>query len=238
MPRQRFDGRARAAILALTLGWLLGARAAAGQADLEWHDVAWAGGSIDVALVRPAPEDATPRPVVFALPWGSGSVQLVETFVASYWLTEPARRGYYVVAPAVRGSGLASTADEIVQAIFAWMDSELSYDRDRVALVGASNGGLGIFFAALSQPERFGALMGLPGQYRGDPADLAALAGKPIRLVAGELDDTWSEGARATAEALDSLGIPAESLIARGQGHVLRLDPRVLMDWIDRALAR
>ena len=206
--------------------------------SIEWNDVAWSGGTLNVALVRPAQEGPGPHPVIFALPWGSGTAQLVETFVASYWLTEPARRGYYVVAPEVRGSTLAGTADQVIPAIFEWMDSELSYDASRVALVGASNGGRGIFFAALAEPDRFRALLGLPGQYRGDPATLTPLAGKPIRFLAGELDQAWVAGAEETVAALESQGIESELLIARGQGHVLRLDPRSLLDWIDEALGR
>ena len=206
--------------------------------SIEWAQVPWAQGTVNVALVRPVNEAAGPHPVVFALPWGSGSADLVEGFIQSYWLTEPAARGYYVVAPEVRGSTLDATSDEIIPAIFDWMESELSFDASKVALVGASNGGRGAFFAALSQPDRFHALVGLPGLYRGPPADLAVLAGKPIWFMVGEFDDDWLTGTEATIAALQSQGITAELNVIPGQGHVLSLSDTALLDWIDAALRR
>ena len=203
---------------------------------MEWHEVEWSAGRVNVALVRPAEEGSMEHPVIFALPWGSGSSQLVETFVSSYWLTEPSRRGYYVVAPEIRGPTLANTADWIIPAIFEWMDSELSYDASRVALVGASNGGRGLFLAAVAQPERFQALLALPGQFSGEASELAVLKGKPIRLLVGQFDEGWVESGQETLDALRSQGVEAEFLIARGQGHVLRLNPSELADWIDGAL--
>ena len=209
----------------------------ASQASVvEWHQVPWTQGTLNVALVRPQNEGSAPHPVIFALPWGSGSAQLVESFIQSYWLTEPAARGYYVVAPEVRGSSLADTAGDVIPAIFQWMEEALSLDADRVALVGASNGGRGIFFAALSQPDRFRALIGLPGQYSGDSANLAVLAGKPIWLIVGEADESWLAGTDATVSALAAQGITAEVTVAPGQGHVMSLDPSRLLDWIDAAL--
>ena len=202
------------------------------QPTIEWNRVPWAQGTLNVALVRPQEEGSGDHPVIFALPWGSGSAELVQTFVQSYWLTEPALRDYYVVSPEVRGSSLVDTAEDVIPAIFEWMEDELSFDPDRVALVGASNGGFGIFFAALSQPDRFRALVGLPGQYSGDPANLAVLSGKPIWLIVGELDESWVAGSEATIAALESQGISAELEVAGGQGHVMALDPRVLLDWI------
>ena len=234
-----------AAALSVTLTSLGAALAqpATGQAQpiaprIEWNEIAWSGGALDVALVRPSAGTVGPHPVVFALPWGGGTADLVETFVRSYWLTEPSARGYYVVSPEVRGSTLAHTAAEIIPAIFAWMDQELDYDEGRVALVGASNGGSGAFFAALSQPQRFHALMALPGQYGGDATDLAVLAGKPIYFLVGQRDEAWGQMTDRTRAALESQGIASALWVAPGQGHVLRLDPRGLLDWIDRSLNR
>lgn len=206
---------------------------------LEWSTVPWSGGSLNVALVRPAAgATSSPHPVLLALPWGGGTADLVETFVASYWLTEPATRGYYVVAPEVRGSSLQGTADEVLAALFAWMDDTLDYDPERVALVGASNGGRGAFFAALAQPERFAAIMTLPGHYGGPAEDLAVLAETPIYFLVGSQDERWIELTDATRAALGAQGIPSGLWVAPGQGHVLRISPQPLLDWIDSALGR
>ncbi len=205
---------------------------------IEWNSVATPLGSLNVALVRPADEGTQNHPVILALPWGSGSDELVESFVGRYWLTEPAARGYYVVSPEVYGPSLEADATELIPAVFAWMESELTIDASQVVIVGASNGGRGLFFAALSRPDRFKALLGLPGMYQGDPSQLGGLVGKPIRLIVGEFDAAWLSGTEETAAALESQGINPEVHVAESQGHVLSLDPKELLDWIDAALGR
>ena len=204
-----------------------------------WYDVTGAEGTtVRVAVLRPPDAGGGPHPVIFALPWGGGTEDLVLSFLSSYWADEPAQRGYYVVSAAVRGSSLDDLADELIPAIFELMDAELNYDRGQVALVGASNGGRGIFHAALAYPERFRTLVGLPGQYSGDGADLADLAGKQVRLLVGEQDAGWVASGQATATALEAQGIDTSFEIVVGQGHVLSLNAASLMNGIDLALGR
>lgn len=194
---------------------------------------------INVALLEPdSAVGSGPHPVVLALPWGAGTADLVLGLVQTYWDTEAPSRGYYVVAPEVLGSSLATTAGELIPALFRWMDEELDYDRDRVVLTGASNGGRGVFFSAVAQPERFAALVGMPGRYEGDGSDLAPLAEVPVWLLVGEFDDGWVEAAESTRNALEAAGMDVTLDVVQGQGHVLRLDQAFLMDWIDDALSR
>ncbi len=208
------------------------------SSDVEWQEVASALGTINVALVRPDPGTPGPHPVVFALPWGSGTRDLVLGLVGSYWDTAAPARGYYVVAPEVLGTSLAENADEVIPAIFAWMEQELDFDPDAVVLTGASNGGRGAFFAAVQQPERFSAILGMPGYYPGSDEDLAVLAGKPIWLMAGQFDTGWVASATATADALEALGIDVRLDVLPGQDHVLSVGQSTLMDWVDDALGR
>jgi pimeloyl-ACP methyl ester carboxylesterase len=205
---------------------------------VDWHPIEWSGGTTNVAVLSPQEVGAGPHPVVFALPWGSGSANLVMSFLEAYWSHEPGRRGYYVVAPEVTGPTLADIGDELLPAIFSWMDAELPYDPSQVALVGASNGGRGMFHAALSQPERFRALIGLPGEYSGEPQNLTALAGKPVWLLVGEFDGGWVEASQSTAAALEAAGAKVTLDIVPAQEHVLLLSSTELMDWIDGALGR
>ncbi len=194
---------------------------------------------INVALVEPGSGAGSgPHPVVLALPWGGGTADLVLGLVQTYWDTEAPARGYYVVAPEVLGSSLATTADELIPDLFAWMDRELDYDPDRVVLTGASNGGRGVFFSAVANPQRFAALIGMPGRYEGDGTDLAPLAGVPVWLLVGQFDDGWVQAAESTQGALEAAGVDVTLDVVQGQGHVLRLDQALLMDWIDGALAR
>ena len=44
--------------------------------------------------------------------------------------------------------------------------------------------------------------------------------------------------AAATVAALASQGIAAELEVVAGEDHVIALDPRDLLDWIDQALGR
>ena len=203
-----------------------------------WVEVPWSGGVVRVAVIPPAANTSGPHPVIFALPWGSGSEALVEGFLASYWSLLPSLRGYYVVSPAVRGSTLEDTADEFISAIFDWMDQEIDYHPSQVALVGASNGGRGMFHAAIAYPDRFKTLVGLPGQYSGDPAALSVLLGKRVWLMVGEFDDGWVEASEATVAALESQGVETIFNIVPGQGHVLSLDPGALLIGLEDALGR
>ncbi len=86
--------------LLYTLGvsiWLAGcgggdiglASVLADQRQVEWWPVAWRGGHVDVALVHPDPEAGPgPHAVIFALPWGNGSVNEVMDMLFTYWIDE------------------------------------------------------------------------------------------------------------------------------------------------------
>ena len=204
---------------------------------LEWWPAPWRGGFVDVALVHPDPEAGPgPYPVIFALPWGSGSVNEVMDMVFSYWIDPAPPRGYFIVSPQVIGSSLEQNAHDVIPAIFDWMDGRIPYDPTRVALVGASNGGRGVFFSAVEHPDRFAALLGMPGRYEGDGSDLDVLAGKPVLLLVGELDEGWLQESQNTKGFLDAIGAEATLDVLPGQGHILVLNMEAVMDWIDEAL--
>jgi hypothetical protein len=84
-------------------------------------------------------------------------------------------------------------------------------------------------------PDRFTTMVGLPGSYPGDASDLSALTGKQIRLLIGELDTGWVDGSENTFASMQELGICATLEVMDGQGNVLALGPRDLMDGIDQA---
>ncbi len=126
----------------------------------------------------------------------------------------------------------------MLPAIFSWMDENLSYDQDRVVATGASNGGIGLFFAGISAPDRFAGYLGMPGEYAGAAAELAGLAGKPVWLTVGELDTEWRELTDATSQKLESVGAQVVVDIIAGQEHVLTISQRLLMDWVDGVVGR
>ena len=124
-------------------------------------------------------------------------------------------------------------------ALLGWIDRELDADMDQIALVGASNGGRGAFYAADAQPPGyFAALMGLPGILDASATGADALIGTPVWLLVGEFDAGWLEASRETVETLTGRGVDATLTVVNEQEHVLLLSSNELMDWIDQALGR
>lgn len=174
-------------------------------------------------------------PAILALPPGDGSAEMVKAALA-LWGREASGRGYVVVAPEIQGARLEGEAADLVPALFAWLDRSVSYDRARVALAGVSNGGLGVFFAAAAHPDRFRALLALPGGFAGPPEKLEPLKGKPVRIVVGERDEEWRVLADRTKAALEKAGARCRVDVRKGEGHFLKLEAKELLDWIERSM--
>ncbi len=185
------------------------------------------------------PDNYSPNttwPVVFTLPPGDGSAAMVDRNLELYWDTAPKIRGYIVIAPQVFGPDLADDPPDMLPAIFAWMDENISYDAGRVILAGASNGGRGVILAALAEPTRFRAIIAMPGEFSGDTDQLSTLATKPVWLLVGENDTTWRAFADTLKASLDEAGALTELSIEAGQGHIMTIDQDRLLDWIEAAL--
>ena len=208
------------------------------QADYEWVSITYGTGiEVDVAIFKPESySDSGNHPLILALPWGRGTPDLTLGMVDAYWGREASRRGYVVVAPSIRGSSLATEADEFLPALFSWLDENVSYDPSRVVAAGASAGGIGVFHVLASAPARFAAAIAMPGGYSGPVEALEPFAPKPVWLMVGEMDSGWHARTEATRTTLEAAGITPRVNMIRGQGHVLRVDPSMLMDWLDEAL--
>ena len=208
-------------------------------ADFEWVEVAYgAGTGVDVAVFKPESySDSGSHPLILALPWGGGTPELALGMVDAYWNREASRRGYVVIAPSILGSSLATEAAQFLPALFSWLDEHVSYDPKRVVVAGASNGGRGVFHALTADPKRFAAAIAMPGSYSGPSDRLEPFAGKPVWLMVGEMDQRWRASTESTRAALEAAGITPRVNLIRGQGHVLRMDDRILMDWLDEVLA-
>ena len=248
-PRRIAFGRSVAGLFAVSLAIAgasggptpspdLGDPESAESADYEWVEITYGNGTaVDVAVFKPDNySDSGKHPLILALPWGAGAPDLTLGMVDAYWNREASRRGYVVVAPSILGSSLATEAEEFIPKLFAWLDEHVSYDSERVVVVGASNGGRGAFHVLSSDPARFAAVIAMPGNYTGPPEALEAFAGKPVWLMVGEMDRGWHESTEATRVTLEAAGVTPRVNMIRGQGHVLRLDDRILMDWLDEVL--
>jgi predicted peptidase len=208
------------------------------SADYEWVEITYGGRTqVDVAVFKPESySDSGDHPLILALPWGAGTPDLTLGMVDAYWNREASRRGYVVVAPSIRGSSLATEADDFIPALFSWLDENVSYDAERVVVVGASNGGIGVFHSLASDPTRFAAAIAMPGRYSGPTEKLEPFAGKPVWLMVGEMDRGWHAATEEARVTLEAAGVTPRVNMIRGQGHVLRLDDRILMDWLDDVL--
>jgi len=208
-------------------------------ADFEWVEVTYGAGiRVDVAVFKPESySDSGRHPLILALPWGGGTPELALGMVDAYWNREAPLRGYVVIAPSILGSSLRTEATEFIPALFSWLDEHVSYDRERVVVVGASNGGRGVFHVLATDPQRFAAVIAMPGSYSGPAEMLEPFAGKPVWLMVGEMDQAWHASTEATRVTLEAAGITPRVNLIRGQGHVLRVDDRMLMDWLDEVLA-
>ena len=171
-------------------------------------------------------------PVIFALPPGPGDPGMVDAILNNYWKDEGDRRGYIMVSPTILGRSLETKGTDVLNAVFAWMDENLHYDKQRVTLAGQSNGGLGAFFVARMQPERFQSIVVVPGAF-GAEGSLDMLRGKPIWLLVGELDTQWVRLSERTRHLLMLGGAEPKLTIVPGQGHVFRYPPDVLYYWIE-----
>ena len=188
-----------------------------------------------MAVITPAiwtPD--TELPVIFALPPGAGDMNMVNAFLGNYWSREADRRGYIIVSPAVVGRSLEDTAREVLDAVFNWMDGNVSYDDERMAIVGQSNGGLGAFHVARVRPDWFTSIVVMPGGY-GGLGDLDMLAGKPILLTVGEQDTSWVQLTQNTRDLLLLAGALPEIDVVAGAGHVFPYPPEDLFNWIERS---
>ena len=199
--------------------------------DVEWVNVPFSADEVvNVAVLRP---EGPPKGAIMVFPWGSGLSELVLSLMDSYWDEAALQAGYVIMGVEVFGPGLETLAGPLVPDLFAYLDVTYPTASDNVILTGASNGGQGVFFAALAVPSRVGGIIAMPGAYVDDPAALTALAGVPTRLMVGELDTPWVELANSTLAALQGAGVPATLEVVPGQDHVLTLPQQDLVDWIE-----
>jgi predicted esterase len=193
------------------------------------------GMRFSMAVITPAIwTPNTPLPVIFALPPGGGDMSMVNAFLRNYWLEEADRRGYIIVSPAVLGRSLEDTAGEVLDAAFRWLDGNVSYDYERMALVGQSNGGLGAFHVVRERPEWFTSVVVMPGGYGGQ-GDLDMLAGKPVLLTVGEQDTSWVQLSQNTRDLLLLADAHPEIDVVPGGGHVFPYPPEDLFNWIEQS---
>lgn len=174
-------------------------------------------------------------PLLLALPPGPGSPEMVNVALAT-WERETWSKGWVLVVPQVLGPTLEAEAEKMIPAIFETVSKNYSFDKGRVVLAGASNGGLGAFHAAVAHPDRFKAILVMPGGWEGAPEKLKPLKGRKVRLMVGEKDAGWKELSESTHAALKDAGADSTLEVLPGQEHVLKIEPKKLFEWMQNSV--
>lgn len=196
---------------------------------LEWVTLTTAlQEPINIAVIRPA---VAARGVVVAFPWGRGDSDLLLGLIDSYWDDAAPAAGYAVVGVEVYGPGMSEGGEYVMAAVLDWIDANFVGAAHDIVLTGASAGGIGVFHAALTVPDRAGGIIAMPGRYTGDES-LASLAGVPVWMMVGEDDGSWVSGSESTARRLEEAGARVTLDIVAGQGHVLIVPQDMLVEWI------
>jgi predicted peptidase len=189
----------------------------------------------NLTYILPNGYDKTKKyPLVLALPWGKGGASEVGGILSTYWENEGYKRGYIIVSPALLGPTLEKDGAAFGAALFKFLDTEVSYDKDKVYLAGSSNGGYGLFFLILAMPERFRAAIAMPGFLKTNQG-IEKLKGKSFWIIAGEKEAAVGiKGASDTHKSLEKSGAKSQLNMLKDQGHVLKINPKELFDWFDK----
>jgi pimeloyl-ACP methyl ester carboxylesterase len=182
------------------------------------------GSELGFALLLPEGfNPAQTYPVLFALPPGPQSRDMVEAGLSSYWAPGAAGRDWIVVSPIAPGGRLFFRgAEQLLPEFLEAIKEQLPVEGDRFHLAGISNGGISAFRIAIQQPELFHSMVVLPGF----PADqdfsmLDRLLEMPVTMYVGEFDSGWVQEMSETQRELKRLQVNSILEIVPGNGHFI-----------------
>jgi pimeloyl-ACP methyl ester carboxylesterase len=141
-------------------------------------------------LYIPQQRPAGPLPVLVFLHGSAGNFKTY-TWV---WSRLAEREGLVIIAPSFGfGNWRYAESVDVVSRALADAATQVELDPNRVYLAGLSNGGLGVSYLALAQPERFRGLIFLSPVMRDkiidDSAFLEKWRGRPVLVITGEEDE-------------------------------------------------
>lgn len=118
------------------------------------------------------------------------------------------------------GSSIAEVEAVVMQALES-VQKEYKIDKDRIILVGFSQGGWATYQLAIRQPSRFRAIVPMAGRFEGDMEKMAGKAnldGLRAYIMVGS-DDDELDGNRRAAKALKRAGATVELVEYEETGH-------------------
>lgn len=193
-----------------------------------WRSVKVNGTTVRYAVtVPPGFRRGEKRNVLLAFPPGGQTADLVEVGMRAYWSKEGAARGWVVISPAAPSGGLFYARPvAFIEAFRTAAQSDVGVVAGDVALGGISNGGLSAFHTALGHPDRYVALVTLPGAQPGrrNANEIAKLRALRIGLWVGGNDTSWRAEAQSiydTLAGISSTKVDIALHVLPGQGHIL-----------------
>jgi len=191
---------------------------------LTWHTLTANGETVEYATV------GTPGggPVLLALPPGPQTREMVAAGLDP-WADAMAEDGWFVVSP-VSPSGLFFTDSAgIVPAFVDAAAATHGFEPTGLHVFGMSNGGISAFTAAIAEPDRFAAVVTMPGRPTDEDMEgLDALSQVPVTIVVGADDEAfWVEGAVAAEAKLQAAGGSIVLTTLPGTGHAAH----IAYDW-------
>ncbi|RMF64615.1 MAG: hypothetical protein D6743_09130 [Calditrichaeota bacterium] len=163
-------------------------------------------------------------PILLALPPGPQTGEMVERGLDGFWREQAQSRGWIVVSPvAPHGKLFFQGSEAYLPEFLDKIAQEFPPEGGKFYLAGISNGGISAFRVALNWPERFHALLALPGF----PADrdfqrLERLKQIPVAMFGGGEDVGWVVQMQQAQRRLKELNGHVTLKVFPGEGHLVR----------------
>ncbi|MFA4986285.1 MAG: prolyl oligopeptidase family serine peptidase [Candidatus Brocadiia bacterium] len=161
-------------------------------------------------------------PMIVSLTYKEGTAELAKQCFSTYWQVA-VDEGYVVIQLPTREKKLFHQGGGyVIMPAVRWALVNLAIDADRIYLAGASYGGMGSMWFATQRADIFAGCIVYPGSFPGDDAGLVAnFRYLPMLFWVGEKGQAiWLKGTKKAVEDLKAVGGSAESIIAKGAGHL------------------
>jgi pimeloyl-ACP methyl ester carboxylesterase len=129
----------------------------------------------------------------------------------------------------------ATAMSPVVGQLVDLLTADPRVDADRIYLTGISQGGRGLWYAAMKTPKAFAALVPIASGVVKPEATVPAVKDIPTWIVVGEKDNRITQGSIAMAAALKQAGAPVDfselAGVEHDSWHLLYANPQ-FYDWL------
>ena len=195
------------------------------KGPMSWHTIAVADTEVQYATIGEPREGGR---VLLALPPGPQTREMVVAGL-ELWADAMAEDGWFVISPVSPVGLLHTDSAALLPDFLDAVATAHAIGTEGLALFGMSNGGLSAFALAIDQPQRFAALLTVPGRPTDDDMPrLQALRTIPVTMIVGADDgDFWVTGAQSTKTALEHAGATVTLQLLPDTAHAAHLS----LDW-------